>query len=286
MQSYGLMPGSAGPVENGNPLQNVFARIDLALPSLNSRASAWTNYSGNDNITFSRASRDTFSLSTLQVTNVAKSHLSGLQLHTTLPHTGGGENDVLIYARTESLDALSDFPQPIIRVSVPGTSGAPTTLNTGTPENAQGPGFRSSTRGLKDDLSLALGSSNVLTVGAAAEAFRLVKGSLANSYGIWSFGSLDNFQLGIPDRYQVGTTVPGGSTPLTGGQYAVYVSDQWQPVGPSLHHSGNSRRLSGDRRPRSLQLRGRFDIRPADRSDAAATHRARSARGICLERLP
>ena len=60
MRSYGLDAGSARAVENGNPLRNVFARIDLALPGWRSRAVAWNNYSGSNDIAFSRASRDTF----------------------------------------------------------------------------------------------------------------------------------------------------------------------------------------------------------------------------------
>ena len=228
MRSYGLATGSSGPVQNGNPLQNVFARLDLSLPSINSRAEVWTNYSDNDNIAFSRASPDTFSLSTYQVTNVSKSHLTALQLHTTLPRAGGGQNEMLFYVRSESQNPVVDVQQPIVRISVPGINGTPITLNTGTHETAQGTRFRSATTGLKDDLSLSLGSSHVLTVGVGAEGFRLRREGVLNSYGTWSFASLDNFELGIADRYEVGTTSSGASAPLDGGQYAGYVSDQWQ----------------------------------------------------------
>ncbi len=154
LRNYGLAAGSPGAVENGHPLRNVFSRVDLAIPAWNSRAVVWNNYSGSDDVAFSRASRDTFSLSTYQVTRAAKSSLSAMELHTTLPRAGGGHNELLLSHHSESLSPVVDVEQPIVRTSVPGVSGARITINTGTHESAQGMRFASAETGLKDNLTV------------------------------------------------------------------------------------------------------------------------------------
>lgn len=229
MRNYGLTAGSGGPVENGNPLRNVFSRVDLALPAWSSRAVMWNNYSGSDDIVFSRASLDMFSLSTSQLTRVSKSRVSAIQLHTTPPNAGGGHNELLLSHRSQSLVPVAGVQQPIVRVSVPAASGGRVTVNTGTDETAQDTWIRSSAIGLKDNLTLPVGAAHVVTLGAEAERFRIRRGGVLGSYGTWTFASLDDLDLGIADRYEVGLDFGRGSVPINGAQYAAYVSDQWQP---------------------------------------------------------
>jgi hypothetical protein len=228
MRSYGLTAGSAGPVENGNPLRNLFTRFDLALPEWNSRVVVWNNYSGGDDIGFSRASRDTFSLSTYQVTRASEARISAMQLHTALGPAGGGHNELLVSYRSEGLDPGGAVQQPIVRVSVPSVSGGRVTLNTGTHESAQGNWFRSRSFAVKDNLTLALGMSHVAILGAEAERFRIRRGSAAGSYGTWSFASLDDLALGIADRYEVRIDFENVDAALNGTQYAAYAGDQWR----------------------------------------------------------
>jgi hypothetical protein len=229
MRNYGLTAGSSGPAENGNPLRNVFSRIDLALPAWNSRAVVWNNYSGSDNIAFSRAARDTFSLSTYGVKGVSKSQISAIQLHTTLPSAGGGHNELLLSYRSGSLVSTAGVQQPIVRVSLPSASGGRVTVNTGTHETAQDTWTRSSAIGLKDNLTLPLGGSHVITAGAEADRFRIWRRGVTGSYGTWTFASLDDLGLGIADRYELAIDVGVSSVPISGTQYAAYLSDQWQP---------------------------------------------------------
>jgi hypothetical protein len=231
IRNYGLTAGSAGPIENGNPLSNIFSRLDLALPSLNSRAVIWNNYAGSSAIAFSRgASPDTFSLSSYQVTTASKSALSALQLETTLSRAGGGHNELLISLHSQTQGNVADVHQPIVRVLIPNASGSNTIVNTGTHETAQGLRFHSSTTKVTDDLTLSVGASHVITLGGSAEYFNLRKPGVLNSYGTWTFASLDNFELGIADRYEVGIDLGNGDLPLTGAQYAGYIGDQWQPL--------------------------------------------------------
>ncbi len=227
MRGYGLTAGSAGPFENGNPLRNLFTRLDLALPSWNSRVVAWNNYSSSGNIAFSRAARDTFSLSSFQATTVNQTRTTAVQLHTTLSRAGGGHNELLISNRTDGFDPVPAVRQPIVRVSVPSVSGARITLNSGTPQSAQTTALRPTAVSVSDNVTLPLRSTHVVTLGADVERFSMRREGVGGTYGAWSFLSLDALQAGVADRYDERIDF-GGANRIVGGQYAAYVGDAWQ----------------------------------------------------------
>jgi hypothetical protein len=231
MTSYGLTAGSSGPIQNGNPLRNLFTRFDLALPEWNSRVVIWNNYAGSRDIAFSRAARDTFSLSSYQVTGVAGSGTSAMHFHTALSRAGGGHNELLVSHRSSTLEPIGAVQQPIVRVSAAGVSGGRITLNSGTHETAQGSWFRSSALAIKDNLTFPLGRSHVVTLGSDVERFRIRRGRPLRSYGIWSFASLDDLELGSTDRYEVRIDFGNPDVLISGTQYAAYAGDQWQASG-------------------------------------------------------
>lgn len=222
MRSHGLTAGSPGAVENRSPLTNLFTRLDLSLPAWSSWLALWNSYSASDQLAFSRISPDTFSLSSYQGTNVSQARQTTVQLHTALGRAGGGDNELLLGVRFEALDGVAPVRQPIIRVADGGV-----TLNSGTPEGIQAGGFRSRVLSIKDNVTLPLGASHVLTVGIGLERFRLVRGVDAVSYGTWSFASLDDFQAGQAEQYDVGIDFGNGNAPVVGSQYAAFAGDQW-----------------------------------------------------------
>ena len=228
MRSYALTAGSAASIENGNPLRNMFTRLDLALPEWRSRVVLWDNYGAGDDLAFSRASRDTFSLSSYQVTRTSRVRTTALQLHTTLGMAGGGHNELLVSRRSDASDAIGAADQPIVRVSVASVSGGRITINAGTHESAQNNWVSTWSVSVKDNLTLPLGTRHVATVGAEMERFRARRGGGAGSYGTWSFTSLDNLALGMADRYEVKIDFDNANATAPGGQYAVYAGDQWQ----------------------------------------------------------
>ncbi len=228
MRRYGLTAGSAGPVDNGNPLRNVFTRFDLMLPAWNSRVIAWNNYSGSEDIAFSRAARDTFSLSSYQVRRVTLARTTAMHVHTTLRRAGGGHNELLVSKRVDASDIAGSVQQPIVRVSAPGISGGRITLNSGTHESGQAIWVRPSAWTIKENLTLPLKKTHVITVGADVERFRIRRGGAIGSFGAWSFASLDALEQGLPDRYEVRVDIGENGTELTGTQYAGHAGDQWQ----------------------------------------------------------
>ena len=228
MRRYGLSAGSAGPIEIGNPLRNVFARLDLALPRWNSRLAVWDNWGNGDDLALSRARLDTFSLSSYEVTRRSRVNLTAMQVNTALRRAGGGHNELLLSRSASSLDGVGAVEQPIVRVSVPSISGGRVTLNSGTHETAQRSDFSSRSLALRDHLTLPIGSAHVATVGLEIEQFAIRRGNGAGSYGTWNFASLDDFSLGVADRYDVTVSYEQTEAELRGHQYAAYVGDQWR----------------------------------------------------------
>lgn len=228
LRAHGLVAGSGGPVQNRNPLTNVFARLDLAIPAWNSRAVLWTNYARSADITLSRLARDTFSLSTYQLEQANDQRLTSFQLHTALPGVGGGHNELLVSHKSEGGEGLSDIDQPIVRVSVPSTAGGAVTLNTGTHEQAQGLSGRSWAVNVQNTLTLPLGAAHLMTLGATAERFRDNREGVMGSYGAWTFSSLDSLERGVAERFEIRKDFGSAGMPIDGAQYGAYVGDQWR----------------------------------------------------------
>ena len=136
MSSWGLDAGSGGAVTTGSPLVNVFARLDLSLPALKSRAVLLDNYARTDNIAFTREKTDSFSLSSYRVSNVFASQLTSLQLHTYLP--GSVYNSLIVSIRLVTSDNRPDVREALILVSVPSASGGNDILKAGSQEATQG----------------------------------------------------------------------------------------------------------------------------------------------------
>ena len=301
MRAHGLVAGSAGPVQNRAPLRNLFSRVDVAIPVWNSRAVIWNNYSGSGEAVLSRAARDTFSLSSYQVTRNARSRTTAAQLHTAFPRAGGGHNELLVSARAEGLDAVGAVEQPLVRVVVTSVSGGRVTLNSGTHESAQGGSSRSAAVAVRDNLTLPLGSAHVLTVGADLERFQLRRGS-TGGYGAWRFASLDNLELGIADRYELRLDAGRATAALTGEYYSAYVADRWQATA-DLALSGGVRAdllafdgsapynrlvdsLFGRRTDRMPERRVELSPRLGFTWDLAGTQRLRGGAGIFAGRYP
>ncbi|CAN5829992.1 TonB-dependent receptor [soil metagenome] len=229
LRAYGLVAGSGGSVQNRTPLRNIFARLDLAIPAWNSRAVMWANYSRNSESSFSRLERDIFSLSTYQFEPTAHSHMASFQLHTALPWAGaGGHNELLVSYRTVGVEGHSDVHQPIVRVSVPSTSGGVVTLNTGTHEAAQGISGRDWKVYVQNNLTLPLGATHVMTLGVTAERFQDDREGVMGSYGSWTFSSLDALEQGIADRFEIRKDFGSAGVPIDGAQWGAYVGDQWR----------------------------------------------------------
>ena len=226
---YGLQAGSGGPVENKNGINNVFARIDAALPRWNSRAVLWVNYSDSRSRAFSRQTApDTFALSSHAADQSVDARTVALQLYTTLRRPGGGHNEFSVSHRSLSFQGIPEVRQPIVRVAVPATSGGLTTVITGSAPQAQGGLAKGRDVTLRDDLTLPLGGSHVAGVGVEAEWFRIEPGGVMNAYGTWTFLNLDSLEAGRAERFELTRDFGSARVPISGVQFGGYASDYWR----------------------------------------------------------
>jgi hypothetical protein len=225
LRGKGLVAGSGGPVENRNPVANVFARLDFALPAWNSRAILWTNHAHFSTTGFSRS--DSFPLSTYRAEQAAAKRGTSVQLQTALRRSGGGHNELIVSHSASTNETLPEVRQPIVRVPVPGTNGGRVTLIAGTHPTAQGMFTRSRAVHLIDNLTLPLGSNHLLTLGIAFEDFRIDKGGVANAFGAWAFSSLDSLDRGEAEHLEVAWDLVG-SVPISGTHYAAYAGNRWR----------------------------------------------------------
>jgi hypothetical protein len=229
MRGYGLVAGSGGAVQNGNPETNVFGRFDVNMPAWQSRVALSVNDVEASQRSFSRATRGTFPLGTFQTTQSSVERTTSVQLRTSF-HGGGGYNELVVSHRRGTASTMSDVEQPIVNVAVPGATGGAVAIVTGTPEAAQVGTVHQTEVDVQEHLSLAMGRSQVAIAGLQAERFRSTRGGVPNAYGTWTFSSLDSLERGVAQRYEAREDFGTGSVPITGWQYAAYVGDEWRPV--------------------------------------------------------
>ena len=233
LSSDGLDGGSAGAVTNENPSSSTFLRLDAPIARWNSRITLRGNYGHADSSIFARPTAlaptncpttGCFSLSSLQHSRWVDKRSVAAQLVSNFAR--GAYNEL----QAGYTDLTSGFRptvrQPLILVTVPGTSGAPVVLQSGTHEIATGQRNESWTAELTDNLSISAGAHRV-TFGFSAQRFDLQAFQLRGAYGIWEFGSLDSLQAGTASRYRV-TRDTGSVTAASGAYQAVYLGDAWE----------------------------------------------------------
>lgn len=227
---YGLVPGSAQYVENGTPLLNLFARVDAAMPAWNSRVTAFVTSAHSRGQTFSRAASDTFAFSSTRYTSNLGVDVAALQLHTDLRRGRGGHNELLVSTSWDHGYQVPEASEPLVRVEVPATQGGSVLAVAGSAQLAQGPFGRGRAFTIRDEVSLPWAGNHAFVAGMQVDRLRVLRGGVIGGFGTWTFGSLDAFAAGTADRYELRKDFGSESSPLSGGQYAAYLGDEWRPT--------------------------------------------------------
>ena len=232
LSARGLEGGTAGAVSNPNPGASVFVRLDAPLPGWNSRLVVRGTYGRGDSSIFSRPTTiapsdcptsDCFALSSLRQTRWVDKRSVALELFSNL--VSGASNELIVGYVTTLAGFTPDVRQPLVLVTVRGASGAPALLQSGTHEAATGQRNVNRASEFTDNVTLQAGAHR-MTVGATAQIFVLRAFQLRGAYGVWQFGSLDSLETGAASRYRV-TRDTGSTVSVSGGQYALYVGDDW-----------------------------------------------------------
>ena len=219
ISGYGQPTGGAGLVNNENPLQNVFGRLDFNLPGNNSLVLRHNyGYAQDDN--FSR-SPSNFRLSNNAYAFKSTKNASVVQLRSLF---GAGAYNELLINRTSIRDrrapAVTRTPQ--ISVLVPGY-----TIVSGSERSSQGNELDQDVIEATDNFTMPFGAHRV-TVGTQNQFYKVRNLFGQNSYGFWTFGTVDSLRIGRPRTYQVGVPLKGdGAVRFRAAAYSAYLQDEW-----------------------------------------------------------
>ncbi len=225
LETYGITPGSAGLQNNTNPLTNLFARLDVALPSIDSRLVVRYNYGRAVEDIFSR-SLTTFNLSSNGYTFRNSTNSPVVQLFSNFDN--GSANELTLgYTRVRDGRVPNTFA-PQVSVTVPGTETPTATLVGGSEQFSQGNSLNQDLFELTDDYSFPLGAAHRITIGTHDEMYKFLNVFTQSSYGVWTFDSLAAFEQGIADRYTVSGSLGGPViSQFKGYSLSAYAEDNW-----------------------------------------------------------
>jgi hypothetical protein len=224
LSGYGLTNlGDAGKINNNNPLSNIFARVDVALP-WNSTLVLRENYAHAEEQHFFRGTSGTvlFPLTDNLYEFTSEKHAPVAQLRTNF--SNGSYNEFIgAYTRIRDQRGTPGTLQPQVDVFEGSLQ-----LRAGTENSSQANALDQDIVELTDNFTMPLGSAHRLTIGASGQWYKVRNLFGQNSVGFWTFGSLDSLALGRPRSYQVGVPVTGdGAVRFKAGQYSGYVQDDY-----------------------------------------------------------
>ena len=229
LKTYGLSgSGTFGLVNNENPLQNIFARVDINLP-YNSQLVLRHNYAHSQDDNFSRGT-SSFRLSNNGYFFDSKKQAPAMQLRTLFAN--GSYNEFLA-GYTQIRDRRTPrVKEPEISVIVPGY-----TLVSGAERFSHGNELDQDILEVTENFTMPMGLHRI-TIGTQNE-FQKFRNLFAQStFGVWSFDSMDDFTSGKARSYTVGvplqanssgTVQPGGdgAVRFSSVVYSLYAQDEW-----------------------------------------------------------
>jgi hypothetical protein len=235
LEGYGLEPGSGAAMNVGNPLRNVFVRVDIAFPERRSRLVVWNNYSLVENIVFSRQGSTsfftrgalTFPLSSYRYTSSVTKDVAAARFFTSLQN--GGVNEFMLAFKLQPSAIIPDSRATLVSVAVPRADATGNVfLESGSNEAAHGITVSQKSFEIADDLTFVMGPKHRLALGARAEAFGIVGRGLPGAYGSWLFSSLDSLLSGRAERFRLVTEPAGARSAKPGVQLGLYAGDEWK----------------------------------------------------------
>lgn len=221
---YGINAGSAGPARNANPLQNIFARVDIA-PSVNNRLVLRHNFGrADDDVlardpTLIRLTSNAHEFSSVKGSTVA-------QLFTSFER-GAGNELIVGYSRIRDRRHAAVLA-PQVQVDVPTLTGGTARLRAGAENSSQGTEVDQDVVEVTDNYTFPIGRHRV-TAGVKSEFYRIRNLFAQNSYGVWEFSSLDSLARGDASRYQAGVGLGGPiDARFDASELGLYLQDRWQ----------------------------------------------------------
>ncbi len=238
---YGLADGGTGEqIFKKNPNRNAFVRMDAYLP-FSTRLVLRHNYASADNTVFGRglatSATPNFGLTSnrYDLSNTSRSSVAELLTNT----SSGMYNEFL--ANYSTIKDFRTVPQKFPQLTVRGIarSDDPTktaNLVLGTENSSQANSLDQRTMEFTDNLTIPV-SSHAITIGGKALYYKSINLFAQNSFGNWTFGSLDALNNGVATSYVISAPAPtdpyNGLATIKAATYSGYIEDAWQAT-PTL----------------------------------------------------
>ena len=236
LNTYGIKGGSAGLINDQNPIGNAVARIDWTL-SDKSRLVFREIYDNSKGDDFSR-SASTFNLSSNQFRRAETDNSLTAQWFRNFAN-GGNNEFQLGYIRQRFARALTDTAPQIRVFSVPSATGAGTySLIAGADSNSHINQLDQDFYEFHDDYTFPFkgNPAHLVTIGTRSDLYKVRNAFEQNVFGSWAFNGLTNFENGIASSYAVGV-IRNGVDPqarFQSANMAFYLQDQWT-VNPTFN---------------------------------------------------
>jgi hypothetical protein len=225
---YGFSdPGTGGIVKNENPLANLFARLDLVNLPASSRLVARYNYVNAQQDILSR-SPTVLSLSNngYNFRSVTNSYLT--QLFSTFNNSSSNE---FLLGLTRIRDArITPITAPFVRISrtTNEANNGTGAMTAGTENSSQGNELDQDIFEITDNYTIPVGSHR-FTVGTKNEFFKVRNLFAQNSFGNFTFGTLDSLIANRPSSATLGIPLGGdGNARFKARTLGFYAEDEWQ----------------------------------------------------------
>ena len=226
LSGYGIPTGSAGLVNNQNPLANVFARLDFVLP-WNTQLVVHDNYGYAEEDIFSR------STSSFQLTSNGykfKSKKNGLVSQFRTLFGNGAYNELFLDYTTIRDRRAPNSIGPQVQV----TTATGFNVIAGSERFSQGNELDQDITEVTDNVTIPFGGSHHFTIGTQNQFFKVRNLFTQASYGVWIFPTVDSLRAAEPKQYIVGVPLSGdGAVRFRAANYSAYAQDEWA-ASPSL----------------------------------------------------
>ncbi|HVZ77221.1 MAG TPA: carboxypeptidase regulatory-like domain-containing protein [Gemmatimonadaceae bacterium] len=218
LSKYGMPTGSGALINNGNPLANLFARLDFNLPG-NSQLVIRDNYGRAVQDIFSR-SASSYSLDNNGYHFKSKKNAAVAQLRTLFSNSSF--NELLL-----NYETIRDRRAPGARAPQVTVYDGGFGIIDGAERYSQGNELDQDLVELTDNYTMPFGAHRV-TIGATGQWYKVRNLFTQASYGVWTFGTLDSLNAGNPRQYVVGVPLSGdGAVRFRAGNFGGYIQDEW-----------------------------------------------------------
>lgn len=219
-------PGNAQAIKNENPLANMFARFDLVNLPFNSRAVARYNYVNAQQDILSRSgTRINLSNNGYNFRSITNSALA--QLYSNFDN--GTSNEFLIGYTTVRDKRVTPVLAPFVVISRGQGASGTGQMSAGTENSSQGNELDQDIFEITNNFTIPW-RDHRFTLGTKNEFFKVRNLFAQNSFGNFTFGTLDSLRNNTPSSAVIGVKLDNadGAARFNARTLGVYAEDEWQ----------------------------------------------------------